>query len=96
LYHPDFILVTKQKVYVIETKGQDKIKDENVKQKQLATLAWCSKINKVSPDNRMGKTWEYILLSENHFYSYQTNGATITEICELAKVSEANVKGMLL
>ena len=96
LYHPDFILVTNEKVYVIETKGQDKIKDENVKQKQLATLAWCSKINKVLPENRMGKIWEYILLSENHFYSYKTNGATITEICELAKVSEANVKGMLL
>ncbi len=96
LYYPDFIVVTKEKVYVIETKGQDKIKDENVKQKQLATLAWCNKINKVSPDNRMGRIWEYVLLSENHFYSYKNNGATITEICELAKVSEANVKGLLL
>lgn len=96
LYYPDFIVVTNDKVYVIETKGQDKIKDENVKQKQLATLAWCNKINKVSADDRMGRTWEYVLLSENHFYSYKNNGATITEICELAKVSEANVKGMLL
>lgn len=96
LYYPDFIVLTNEKVYVIETKGQDKIKDENVKQKQLATLAWCNKINKVSPDNRMDRIWEYVLLSENHFYSYKNNGATITEICELAKVSEANVKGMLL
>jgi len=96
LYYPDFIVLTNEKVYVIETKGQDKIKDENVKQKQLATLEWCNKINKVSPDNRMDRIWEYVLLSENHFYSYKNNGATITEICELAKVSEANVKGMLL
>lgn len=96
LYYPDFILTTNEKVYVIETKGQDKINDSNVKQKQLATIAWCNKINKLSPDNRMNRAWEYILLSENHFYSNRNNGASVTEICELAKVSEANVKGMLL
>jgi len=96
LYYPDFILATKEKVYVIETKGQDKINDSNVKQKQLATIAWCNAINKLSRDNRMNRTWEYVLLSENHFYSNRNNGATISEICELAKVSEANVKGMLL
>ena len=96
LYYPDFIVVTNEKVYVIETKGQDRINDENVKQKQLATLAWCSKINSILAANRMDKVWEYVLLSENHFYSYKNNGATITEICELAKVSEANVRGKLL
>ncbi len=96
IYHPDFIVITTDKAYIIETKGQDKINDDNVKQKQLATLAWCSKINKVAVEKRMNKVWEYILLSENHFYSYRDNGATIIEICELAKVSEANVKGRLL
>jgi hypothetical protein len=44
----------------------------------------------------MERKWEYVLLGENHFYSYQNNGASITELCELAKVSEANVQGWLL
>lgn len=96
MYRPDFIVMTKEKVYIIETKGQDKVRDENVKQKQLATIQWCMKINKLQPSDRMSREWEYILLGENHFYGYKENGASITEICELAKVSEANLKGRLL
>jgi len=32
---------------------------------------------------------------ENHFYSLKENNASIEEICELAKVSEATAKGQL-
>ncbi len=96
-YHPDFIIVTKDKVYVIETKGQDRIDTGNVLQKQRSTINWCNKINKLNEEDRMNRIWEYILLSDTHFYTYQKNGANLTEICNLAKVSvsEANVKGKL-
>ena len=95
IYHPDFIVKTDEKIYIIETKGNDKINDENVKQKQLATVEWCIKINGLPSECRMEREWEYILLSENHFYGYSQNGASLKEICSLAKVSEAAVKGIL-
>jgi hypothetical protein len=43
----------------------------------------------------MEREWSYILLGENHFYSLKENSASIEEICELAKVSDATVKGRL-
>ena len=95
IYHPDFIVKTANKIYIIETKGDDKINDGNVKQKQLATIEWCAKINALPEEHKMKKRWEYILLSENHFYGYAQNGASLVEICELAKVSEAAIKGKL-
>jgi type III restriction enzyme len=95
LYHPDFIVKTAQKLYIIETKGSDKVRDENVKQKQLSTVEWCAKMNRLPESARMFRSWEYVLLSESHFYGYSQNGASLIEICELAKVSEAAVKGIL-
>lgn len=94
-YHPDFMVCTSQYVYIIETKGQDKIHDRNVRQKQLATLEWCKKINQLKPQYRMNREWQYVLLSENDFYSLERNSATLTEICNLNKVSESAVTGNL-
>lgn len=94
-YHPDFMVRTDSHIYIIETKAQDQIYNKNVRQKQLATMEWCKKINQLSPQYRMNCIWEYILLGENDFHSLKHNGANITEICELHKVSESAVKGTL-
>ena len=37
-YHPDFLVGTKEKIYLVETKGNDKINDRNVRQKQTAAV----------------------------------------------------------
>lgn len=42
-YHPDFIVATADKVYLLETKGDDKVDDVNVRQKQTATVEWIKK-----------------------------------------------------
>lgn len=42
-YHPDFIVATAEKIYLIETKGDDKVNDINVRQKQTATIEWIKK-----------------------------------------------------
>lgn len=94
-YHPDFLVATVQKIYLIETKGQDKIDEKNVRAKQLATLNWVKEINALQPAERMSREWEYVLLGENTFYSLSVNGATITDICECCKVSRAAVTGNL-
>lgn len=95
-YSPDFIVKTKGKLYVIETKSDKDLKDENVKQKQLATLDWVKRINTLDAKDKLDREWAYILLGENHFYSLKQNNASIEEICELARVKENIVKGTLL
>ncbi len=94
-YHPDFIVTTKDKVYLIETKGNDKVFDKNVRQKQTATVEWTRKINSLKSEERMNRTWEYVLLSEDNFYSLAENGATLTDICERLKVSLSFLVGDL-
>ena len=94
-YHPDFIVCTSDKVYIIETKGDDKVLDKNVQRKKLATVEWCKKINQLDEDNRMNREWEYVLLSETSFYGLSRSGATIEEICALNKVSFAESSGRL-
>lgn len=95
LYSPDFIVKTGKKIYIIETKADKDLNDQNVRQKQLATLDWVKRINSLSSQERMDREWAYILLGENHFYSLKENSASIEEICDLAKIGEAIVKGKL-
>ena len=94
-YHPDFIVATKDKIYLIETKGNDKVTDQNVRQKQRATLEWIKKINALSATERMGREWDYVLLREDDFYTLSRNGATLTDICQLNKVSMSGATGDL-
>ena len=96
LYYPDFIIKTAEKIYFIETKSEKDLNDPNVKQKQLATLDFLARINKLNEENRMNRTWEYILLGENNFYSLSGNSASIDEICQLSKMSQIKVEGKLL
>ena len=95
LYYPDFIVKTADKIYFIETKSDKDLNDPNVKQKQLATLDFISRINKLNKEDRMNRAWEYILLGENNFYSLQSNNASIDEICQLAKMTQSKVEGRL-
>lgn len=94
-YSPDFIVKTKNKIYVIETKSEKDLKDLNVKQKQRATLDWIERTNKLSLGARMERIWEYVLLGENHFYGLKKSNASVSDICELAKVNEASMIGKL-
>lgn len=94
-YHPDFMVCTDNKVYIIETKGDDKVLDKNVQRKKLATVEWCKKINQLDEENRMNRTWEYVLLSETSFYALARSGATLEEICALNKVSMSESSGRL-
>ena len=94
-YHPDFVVVTAEKVYIVETKGNDRKTDMNVRRKQTAMLEWLKKVNALAPELRMGRTWEYILLFEDNFYSLSSTGATITDICERTKISFSVATGDL-
>lgn len=95
-YHPDFIVATADKVYLIETKGDDKVDDVNVRQKTDGNHRVDKrKINALESKDRMNRTWEYVLIGESVFYSLSGSGATITDICNQCKVSYSVATGNL-
>lgn len=94
-YHPDFIVKTKNHIYIIETKGNDKINDKNVRSKQRATLQWLRRVNALPEGERMSRKWEYVLLSEDNFYSLSGSGASLEDICNHCRVSASSATGNL-
>ena len=89
-YHPDFLVQTADGIYMVETKGKDKIHDRNVQQKRRAATEWCSKISEVQETH-----WEYVLLGENDFHGLTHAGATFSDIVSRCRVSMAMVQGTL-
>lgn len=94
-YHPDFLVKTKDKIYIIETKGNDKIDDKNVRLKQQSTVQWLRRVNDLPLEERMSRKWEYVLLSEDNFYSLSGSGASLEDICIRCRVSAAAATGNL-
>lgn len=94
-YHPDFLVASSDKVYMVETKGQDKVKDRNVQQKRRAAVEWFDKLNDLPADKRDGREWEYVLIGENDFYGLSMNGATFEDICLRCRINAAVVQGEL-
>ena len=94
-YHPDFMVCTENEIYIVETKGEDKIHDANVRRKQLSVLEWCKKINCLPADVRMNREWNYMLLGENDFYTWSGNGASFNDMARLTKVSATELSGLL-
>lgn len=64
-YSPDFLIRTAEMVYVVETKAQSALSDENVQRKQKAAAAWCDQINELPEQDRDGRQWAYVLLGES-------------------------------
>lgn len=94
-YHPDFMVATRDRIYLVETKGDDKVDDANVRQKQIATVEWIKKINALDGKDRMNRTWEYVLVGESVFRSLAGSGADINDICNHCKVSYSKASGNL-
>lgn len=85
-YSPDFLVRTATGVYVVETKAQSALSDENVRRKQKAALAWCDQINQLPPEDRGGLEWAYVLIGETIFDEWRTKNATLVDLLEYAKL----------
>ena len=94
-YYPDFILKVGDNIYLVETKAEKDLDNANVKQKQKSALDWCKKINELPLDNRMYSNWSYALLDDTTFYSMDNRGASIKEILEYCKLTNAKIDGKL-
>jgi type III restriction enzyme len=55
------------KIYLVETKAERDLNNQNVKSKRLATIDWTDKINELKPEDRMNCTWYYVLLRKKTF-----------------------------
>ena len=66
-YHPDFLVQTAEATYMIETKGQDKLRDRNVQQKRSAAVEWCAKLNALLADQRNGRQRHCVIVGEDAF-----------------------------
>lgn len=89
-YSPDFLVRTTDAIYVVETKAQSAISDENVKRKKRAALAWVEQINELSPEQRDGRNWYYVLLGETSVKSWKEKGARASELLAYARLVHAD------
>lgn len=65
-YFPDFLVKTKDKMYLVETKADKDMGTPVVARKAKAAIGWCEAASRVDPPKDLGqpKDWEYVLLSE--------------------------------
>jgi type III restriction enzyme len=68
-YYPDFLVKTKEKMYLVETKADKDMDSPVVGRKARAAIGWCEAASRTSPpaDLDQPKDWEYILLSERTY-----------------------------
>ncbi len=61
LYEPDFIAETEDRIYMIETKAEKDLNDDDVQEKKKAAMEYCSIVSEYTMKNG-GKRWQYALI----------------------------------
>ena len=61
LYEPDFVVETAERIYMIETKAEKDINNEDVQEKKNAATEYCATVSEYTKRNG-GKPWEYALI----------------------------------
>ena len=89
-YSPDFLVRTLDDIFIVETKAQTVVSDENVQRKRRAAIAWCEQINTLAPDQRDDRTWNYVILGENNVNEWHSRGATVADLLEYARLRPKN------
>ncbi|KAB1657705.1 hypothetical protein [Pseudoclavibacter sp. CFCC 11306] len=85
-YSPDFLARTASDVYVVETKAQSSLSDENVQRKKRAALAWVERINALPLEQRGEKDWHYALVGEELFRRYRDQSGNLVALLEFASL----------
>ena len=94
-YHPDFMVKVNDKIFIVETKAERDLDNQNVQSKRLATVDWIEKVNELNPEDRMDCVWTYVLLGEKTFYGMSEKGADTEEILNYATKTKSMLKGTL-
>lgn len=97
-YSPDFLVRTDDTIFVVETKAQSALSDENVQRKKKAAVAWCEQINQLPEEQRDGRGWAYVLLGESAVREWKSKNATVRDLLDYARlrrVSTARVERLI-
>lgn len=87
-YSPDFLVKTKERIYVVETKAQSGLADANVQRKKRSALSWIHSINALDAGQRSNRMWFYALAGETSLRSYINNGGTASDFLATAVLAE--------
>lgn len=66
-YEVDFLIKTKDAMYLVETKGDRDIEKATVANKARAAKRWCETASGTKPPIEQPEKWEYLLVSETLF-----------------------------
>ena len=82
-YQPDFVVETAAKIYMIEVKNRNQLKDEVVQKKAHAAIEYCRAATEFNEKNG-GKPWEYAIIPHDiiHMQSSFTHLAANKEVVE--------------
>lgn len=88
-YEPDFIVETKECIYMVETKDNRNIKDSVVLKKAKAATEFCNAATSFNYENG-GKSWKYLLISHdevrlNSSFSYLAQNSVKFEQISLSE-----------
>jgi type III restriction enzyme len=81
-YYPDFLVRIGEDIYLVETKAQNQLLQENVVRKQRAATAWVEKINDLPAEKRDSSTWHYVILGDSQFYEWKNRRSSTRDILE--------------
>lgn len=85
-YSPDFLVRTASDIYVVETKAQANLTDENVHRKELAALHWCEQINELDPSLRSERQWHYVLAGEKNVDNWRKANESVSAFLAAARL----------
>ena len=97
-YSPDFLVRTDTDCYIVETKAQSALSDENVKRKKRAAVAWVEQINELPAALRSELEWHYVLLGESIVEDWRTKNERASELLRHARLyrAEGSVQGRMI
>jgi len=84
-YSPDFLVRTEEGIWLVETKAQNQLTQPDVIRKKTAAVAWCDRVNELSPEHRSERRWSYCLLGETLFKEFRDKGASMVEVLRFSR-----------
>ena len=89
-YQPDFVVETKDKIYMVETKDRRKLRDSDVVKKAIAATEYCEAATKFNLLH-LGKPWEYAVVPHDEVHLNSTFDYLMknkVQYTELVKVND--------
>ena len=84
------------KMYVVETKGDNMAQNPDVHSKETSAVDWVAKINELPESERMGCEWSYVLLTGGNFDALRSQNASIQQILDYCRLTRTRAQGTLI